>query len=998
MPSPSIVAQADSNGLPAGATPVRTIKLQKPQGDQAVTVQLGYDQAYKLDLSAISNEKITFVHVGEKLIILFDNKSTVTVQPFFDSMNAPLPNVTVEASGRDLTSAEFASTFLITTDQSVLTGFAVGPDDSASGADFHGPSVDPLDEGNPLPLLGQEEVPPIAFTPPQFGPLGTTSGSPPQISPPANNRLTPPTLSPFANVVHDESAGIQTAADPNAANDIAGSSLPSAILALFNSIGAAQGSDPHISTKDNGAIGFAASAGDLVTLSGGSQNPATVEYALTVTDSTFSGASTTEGTQIFLYEGTGTTAGLVLGRVGIEVGVTDAADPNGKVAFALAVDTANGSGYIVQYLSLQNPLSGSIGAALDDQISLAPGAVQIQVTYGDGQGGIATSTPIDIGQQFGFQDDGPIAEAVTKTITAGGHDTNLMLILDVSGSMADASGLPGLTRLDVLKAAADELLEQYGDIGNVRVQMVEFASNASQVGSDWMTIAQAKAAVDTLITLDNTNYDAPVATAESIFTHVGALTTPGIDNVSYFMSDGLPNEPSGSAGMSASEESAWTSFLSAHDIDSFALGMGTGAVPSALDPLSFNGQTNTNTDSIVVSDLSQLAATLVSTINTTSGNLLTDGVQQGHFGADGGYVKSIVADGTVYTYDSSFNAITASGTDHGTFDPATHKETVTLASGGVFTIDLDDGSFTYVAPSNVPGGFTDVIPFVLIDSDGDTAGSTLTITSTQADHPPAVRDDHVITNIAGGNGTSIAISDFALLFNDSDLDGQTIAVTAISNIFSVNSVSHLAGNVIFVDNNATGGSFSYTGSTTSPAANDTGDVTVNRAQTGNTLTGTGIDDILIGRDGSNNVLNANGGNDVLLGGNGTDTLIGGAGIDLLAGNGGSDTLMGGTGTDHFRFNAPSDGLDHIVDFSGADGDLIEVLGSAFGALPAGTISASQFVSNAGGNFTDSAQRFSFDTTTKTIYYDSDGNGAAVKIALAHLENGANLDSTNIHII
>ena len=36
-------------------------------------VNLGYDQNVKVDFSAIANEKITLVHVGEKLIILFDN-------------------------------------------------------------------------------------------------------------------------------------------------------------------------------------------------------------------------------------------------------------------------------------------------------------------------------------------------------------------------------------------------------------------------------------------------------------------------------------------------------------------------------------------------------------------------------------------------------------------------------------------------------------------------------------------------------------------------------------------------------------------------------------------------------------------------------------------------------------------------------------------------------------------------------------------------------------
>ena len=1007
MAASVIVAQANTGSESASTQVVRRIEVLKPQGDQAVTVQLGYEQHYKLDLSALANEKITLVHIGEKLIILFDNKSTVTVEPFFDAMSTPLSNVTVEASGRDLTNAEFTSNFPITTDQSLLTAAGVSPalGGPSSGADFHGASVDSLHVPNPLALLGQEELPPIAFNTALFGPLGTTSGtvsefaaSTPPSTPPGNGPLTPPRLSPLTRVVHDETAGLQTAADPYPANDIAGSTLPAAILAHFNGIGAAQGSDPHIVTKDNGAIGFAASPGDLVALSGGSQNPATAEYALSVTDGTFSGVSITEGTQIFLYNGTGATAGLILGRAGIESGASDTADPNGTVAFALAVDPTNGNGYIAQYLSLHNPISGSTGAALNDQVSLAPGAVQIEVTYGDGHGGSVTSSPIDIGQQFGFQDDGPTAGAVTKIIAGSNHDTNLMLVLDVSGSMASGSGLPGLTRLDVLKAAVNELLEQYGDVGNVRVQIVEFSTDAAQVGSDWMTIAQAKSAVDALVADGNTNYDAPIATAESIFTHAGALATAGIENVSYFMSDGEPNLPAGSIGMNASEETAWTSFLTAHDIDSFALGVSTGATQSTLNPIAFDGQSGTNADSVVVSDLNQLAATLVNTIVTTSGNVLSDGVLHGNYGADGGYIKSIVADGTTYTYNPSLNSVIASGTDHGTFDSTTHKETVVLASGGVFTIDMNDGSFAYAAPAIMPAGFTEVIPFVLADNDGDTAASTLTIASTQVDHPPAVRDDHVITNIAGGSGTGIAIPDFALLFNDSDLDGQTIAVTSVSNAVSANSVSHLGGNVLFVDNNSDGGSFTYIGSTVSPAATGTGDVTVNRAQTGNTLTGTGIDDILIGRDGTNNVINANGGNDVLIGGSGTDTLNGGAGNDLLVGNGGGDTLIGGSGADHFRFNAPSDGLDHIVDFKASEGDVIEVLGAAFGGLPAGTLPASAFASNAGGNFTDGAQRFAFDTTSRTLYYDSDGNGAAAKIALAHLENGASLDSTTIHIV
>src|SRR5712692_9847274 len=154
---PFVVAQANSKGSTVGTGTVRTIKIEKPQGDQAVTVQLGYEQNYKLDLSAIANEKITLIHIGEKLIILFDNKSTVTVEPFFDSMNVPLSNVTVETEGRDFTGAEFAAAFPITTDQSVLTaaGTAGASGAPASGGDFHSPVVDPLSVPHPLPLLGQ---------------------------------------------------------------------------------------------------------------------------------------------------------------------------------------------------------------------------------------------------------------------------------------------------------------------------------------------------------------------------------------------------------------------------------------------------------------------------------------------------------------------------------------------------------------------------------------------------------------------------------------------------------------------------------------------------------------------------------------------------------------------------------------------------------------------------------------------------------------------------
>src|SRR6266576_801100 len=158
MNGPFVVAQVTgASAAPASAT--RVIKLMKPQGGTAIVVQASYDGSIKVDFTEIANEKITLVHVGERLIILFDNKSPLTITPFFFSMSVPLSNLTVEVGpGRVVSTSEFAQLFPITNDPSVLpaAGEAGAPPLPASGANFSNPSVDPLVLPNPLPLLGPE--------------------------------------------------------------------------------------------------------------------------------------------------------------------------------------------------------------------------------------------------------------------------------------------------------------------------------------------------------------------------------------------------------------------------------------------------------------------------------------------------------------------------------------------------------------------------------------------------------------------------------------------------------------------------------------------------------------------------------------------------------------------------------------------------------------------------------------------------------------------------
>ena len=61
-------------------------------------------------------------------------------------------------------SGEFAATFPISTDQSILPAAGDGAGTPASGANFSAVGVDPLSTPNPLPLLGPESLPGLQFT------------------------------------------------------------------------------------------------------------------------------------------------------------------------------------------------------------------------------------------------------------------------------------------------------------------------------------------------------------------------------------------------------------------------------------------------------------------------------------------------------------------------------------------------------------------------------------------------------------------------------------------------------------------------------------------------------------------------------------------------------------------------------------------------------------------------------------------------------------------
>ena len=157
-----VVASNSGSASQSTPKPVQIIKIVKPAAGQTDIFHASFDGTVKIDFTAIANEKITLCHdkKNQSLHIIFLDGSQAIIEPFFDSM-AVMSNLVFEMTpGQVLNSAEFASQFPITTDQSVLPAGAEG---QQSGAEFNDPSVDPLPPNVPLALLPPEELPPIVF-------------------------------------------------------------------------------------------------------------------------------------------------------------------------------------------------------------------------------------------------------------------------------------------------------------------------------------------------------------------------------------------------------------------------------------------------------------------------------------------------------------------------------------------------------------------------------------------------------------------------------------------------------------------------------------------------------------------------------------------------------------------------------------------------------------------------------------------------------------------
>jgi serralysin len=158
----------------------------------------------------------------------------------------------------------------------------------------------------------------------------------------------------------------------------------------------------------------------------------------------------------------------------------------------------------------------------------------------------------------------------------------------------------------------------------------------------------------------------------------------------------------------------------------------------------------------------------------------------------------------------------------------------------------------------------------------------------------------------------------------------------------------------------------------------------------------------------NDRISGGGGNDQLVGADGNDTIYGDAGNDVVDGgfgnNSGNDLLYGGAGVDSFMLNRI--GVDTITDFvssgSPTEIDYLVVSASVFGLVdpPFGYLNSSRLLVGAGATTaTDTSQRFIFNTTDRSLYFDEGGkNAGASSIKIAILSSTATINSNNFVVI
>ncbi|CAB1257898.1 FrpC [Vibrio cholerae] len=562
-----------------------------------------------------------------------------------------------------------------------------------------------------------------------------------------------------------------------------------------------------------------------------------------------------------------------------------------------------------------------------------------------------------------IEDDAPIAKDIfhmTESETKQG--ANVQLMLDVSGSMGRDAG-NGKTRLQVMKESAIQLIEQYQALGQTKVQLILFSSDASiktASGLLWMTVAEAKNYINALSANGGTDYDDAIKLAQESWSGtINGKPLSGATNVSYFLSDGVPEgydwELKNSQWVQnqntieTNELSSWISHLQTNKVTSLAYGMGNSVPQGELDKVAYDGHLNLDTNAVVVPDVTKLPPILLqSVIQPIGGNLLNSGDGYG-IGADGGVISEISINGVKYLFNGQTVSVSGQSTSltYG-FDALTKTLSIYIDNKHSLVIDLDDGSYKFYGAVVSPSIKLE-FDYILKDNDGDVSSNTMTFVvgtdvnsvgdvidsvqmydsnqtnqrvqwSTSGSGAPTVSyyehtEKGLVVDVgAGGDNVYLGKGDDIIFLGESQavLDNNANSPSSIANAQAkLELFMNGPDSTILLHPNQGEDSAPNT------AAFSTAHIDIAHGGGGDDrIYGQGGVDLMFGGSG-NDQLYGGEGNDGLRGGTGNDTLDGGAGNDILIGGLGNDILTGGSGEDLFKWvdGDLDNSKDRITDFT-----------------------------------------------------------------------------------
>ncbi|MBD9401211.1 type I secretion C-terminal target domain-containing protein, partial [Comamonas sp. CMM02] len=408
-----------------------------------------------------------------------------------------------------------------------------------------------------------------------------------------------------------------------------------------------------------------------------------------------------------------------------------------------SVTTANGSGaYVIQGQYGQLTL-GKDGSYTYQATAAVTSDKQDVFTYTvkDGDGDTTTAqlsiTVNNVDQKPVVNDIDHSALESSRTETK----SNVVLTIDLSGSMNFDSGVAGKTRLDLVKEAVAELLNS-GSVNAVFITTFSSSGyatdNSALNGGQWYTAAQlqqAILAVNALNAVGGTNYDGALTSVMNYVNAAGTFPGGAGKNVSVFMSDGEP--ANGAVG--TAKESQWITWLGSKNFsDAYAIGFGglTSTNANNLEPIAWKAgevqgthTTAAQDDHVILSDVTALKDALLQTVVSpgavVTGDLKTEG---GNTSGDG--------------WGSAVVSVVTFGAQTHTFTSASDTFTFDLGAVGKVVVK-GDGTYTFTAnnTTDVNAALSAALTYTLKDVDGSVSNpANLVFTLTDRSEVSSVDD------------------------------------------------------------------------------------------------------------------------------------------------------------------------------------------------------------------------------------------------------------------